>query len=529
MATVAGGSLALGVHWAAMRSGKELQPYVLTGSLFVMTAVATFSRFIPTMKAKFDYGVTIFILTYCLVSVSGYRADEVVYMAQQRLTTVAIGAFICFAVCTFVFPVWAGQELHLLVTRNMDKLAAAAEGCVEDYFSDPATTGARRTPSEKSGWYKLVLNAKANEDSLANLARWEPGHGRFGFRHPYGQYQKVGAAMRSCAYCIDALAACVGSESQTPAHVKKHLAGTCLALSRHLAAVLREASGSVTSMTRSGRLGRVVADMNAAAQDLRDELRCLATVLEEGEDESSEAEHELINAATPPLIEELPLFSAASLLLEVCARAEGVVGAVETLATTARFKKADHDEKAALDTEASVPVSTSNPVDAHVSQEIHVKIAGEQEKTETGQKANVSSGNAPRDQVGELIKVLMRRRSSKKWSRGDTKVSPKPPLDLAVTVPSPRNRAAMELAGQGPVGPSPRNRPVELAGHATAMPSPRNRAVELPGHAPVVPSPRIRSMDFASHGPAVPSPRNRSMDFAAHAPGQRSRSILGMA
>ncbi|KAM0830177.1 hypothetical protein ACQ4PT_066383 [Festuca glaucescens] len=198
----------LGVHWAAMRSGKELQPYVLTGSMFVMTSVATFSRFIPTMKAKFDYGVTVFILTYCLVSVSGYRADEVVYMAQQRLTTVAIGAFICFAVCAFVFPVWAGQELHILVARNMDKLAAAAEGCVEDYFSDPAdataTAGARRTLSEKSGWYKLVLNAKANEDSLANLARWEPGHGKFGFRHPYGQYQKVGAAMRCCAYCVDA-------------------------------------------------------------------------------------------------------------------------------------------------------------------------------------------------------------------------------------------------------------------------------------------------------------------------------------
>jgi hypothetical protein len=559
MATVAGGSLALGVHWAASRSGRELQPFVLTGCLFVMStfsycirtslyiilidrsteltlvragAVATFSRFIPTMKAKFDYGVTVFILTYCLVSVSGYRADEVVYLAQQRLTTIAIGAFICFAVCTFVFPVWAGLELHLLVARNIDKLAAAAEGCVEDYFSDhdAATTGtgARRTLSEKASRYKFVLNAKANEDSLANLAKWEPGHGKFRFRHPYGQYQKVGAAIRCCAYCIDALATCVGSEAQTPAHVKKHLVGTCLALSRHLAAVLREASGSVTSMTRSDRLGLVVADMNAAAQELRDELRRFATVLEERGEESLEAEHELINAATPPLIEALPLFSAASLLLEVCARAEGVVGAVETLATAAWFKKAEHDQKAALDTEASVPVPTSSPVDVDVSQEIHVKFAGEQERMETAQKARASSGNAPRDQVGELTKVLIRRRSSKKWARGDTKVSPKPPLEFTVTVPSPRNRA-MELAEHGPVGPSPRSRPVELAGHVTALPSPRTRAVELAGHAPVAPSPRNRTMDFASHGPVVPSPRNRSMDFAAHASSPRNRYILGMA
>uniref|UniRef100_A0A453S7W2 Aluminum-activated malate transporter 10 n=1 Tax=Aegilops tauschii subsp. strangulata TaxID=200361 RepID=A0A453S7W2_AEGTS len=463
-------------------------------------AVATFSRFIPTMKAKFDYGVTVFILTYCLVSVSGYRADEVVFMAQQRLTTIAIGAFICFAVCTFVFPVWAGQELHVLVARNMDKIAAAAEGCVEDYFCDPdADAGekpARRALSAKSNGYKQVLNAKASEDSLANLAKWEPGHGKFGFRHPYGQYQKVGAAMRCCAYCIDALAACVGSEAQTPAHVKKHLAGTCLALGRHLATVLREASGSVTSMTRSDRLGLVVADMNATAQELRDKLRCLATVLEEGEDEISEAEHEqnaVTELPTPPLIEALPLFSAASMLLEVCARAELVIGAVETLATTARFKKADHDEKAALDTEASVPaISMSNPIDAHVSQEIHVKVAGDQEKTETAQKASTSSGKAPRDQVGELIKVLMRRGSTKKWARGDTKVSPKPPQDFTVSVPCPRNRA-MELAGHGPVAPSPRNRPAELAGHALAVPTPRNRVVEIGGHAPVAPSPRNRS------------------------------------
>uniref|UniRef100_A0A453S7E3 Aluminum-activated malate transporter 10 n=1 Tax=Aegilops tauschii subsp. strangulata TaxID=200361 RepID=A0A453S7E3_AEGTS len=519
MATVAGGALALGAHWVASQSGKEFQPYVLTGSMFIMAAVATFSRFIPTMKAKFDYGVTVFILTYCLVSVSGYRADEVVFMAQQRLTTIAIGAFICFAVCTFVFPVWAGQELHVLVARNMDKIAAAAEGCVEDYFCDPdADAGekpARRALSAKSNGYKQVLNAKASEDSLANLAKWEPGHGKFGFRHPYGQYQKVGAAMRCCAYCIDALAACVGSEAQTPAHVKKHLAGTCLALGRHLATVLREASGSVTSMTRSDRLGLVVADMNATAQELRDKLRCLATVLEEGEDEISEAEHEqnaVTELPTPPLIEALPLFSAASMLLEVCARAELVIGAVETLATTARFKKADHDEKAALDTEASVPaISMSNPIDAHVSQEIHVKVAGDQEKTETAQKASTSSGKAPRDQVGELIKVLMRRGSTKKWARGDTKVSPKPPQDFTVSVPCPRNRA-MELAGHGPVAPSPRNRPAELAGHALAAPSPRNRSVDL-----------------ASHGGVVPSPRNRSMDFATHAPSPRNRSILGMA
>ncbi|KAF0915311.1 hypothetical protein E2562_035342 [Oryza meyeriana var. granulata] len=497
VATVTGGALALGGHWLADKSGDELEPFILTASLFVLAAAASFSRFIPTLKARFDYGVTIFILTYSLVAVSGYRVDTLVTMAQQRLTTIAIGAFICFAICTLVFPVWAGQELHVLVARNMDKLAAAVEACVDDYFS-VEHTGNAAALSGKARGYMAVLNAKASEDSLANLARWEPGHGKFGFRHPYGQYQKVGAAMRCCAYSVDALAACVGAGGQAPAHFKKHLAGACAALSQHCAAVLREASGSVTSMTRSGRLALVVGDMNTAAQDLRDELRCLAEILDEEEAASSEAEHE--HNTTPPLIEALPLFTAASLLLEICARAEGVVGAVDVLATTARFKKLNHNEQptTTLNTEAALPMPISNPIAAD---EAHTKATvAEQDKKEMAEQMTTSASTGqqePRDQVGQLVKLLMRRRSTKKWARGEPKVSPcpRPPLDFP---------------------------PV----HA---PSPRTRSTELAGHPPVAPSPRHRSMDLASHGPVLQSPRNRSMDFATHAPSPRNRSILGMA
>lgn len=43
----------------------------------------------------------------------------------------------------------------------------------------------------------------------ANFARWEPPHGRFRFRHPWKQYQKIGASLRSCAYCIETLTGCV--------------------------------------------------------------------------------------------------------------------------------------------------------------------------------------------------------------------------------------------------------------------------------------------------------------------------------
>lgn len=38
-----------------------------------------------------------------------------------------------------------------------------------------------------------------------NLARWEPAHGRFYFRHPWKEYHELGDLLRSYAYCIDSL------------------------------------------------------------------------------------------------------------------------------------------------------------------------------------------------------------------------------------------------------------------------------------------------------------------------------------
>lgn len=48
----------------------------------------------------------------------------------------------------------------------------------------------------------------------ANWARWEPGHGRFKFRHPWNQYLKIGALARQCAYEIATLQGYVCSDDQ---------------------------------------------------------------------------------------------------------------------------------------------------------------------------------------------------------------------------------------------------------------------------------------------------------------------------
>lgn len=85
-------------------------------------------RFFPKIKARYDYGMLIFILTFALVSVSGYRDDEVLELAQKRLCTVIIGGIVCFTVSIVVWPVWAGEGLHDLVALNMEKLGNFLEG-----------------------------------------------------------------------------------------------------------------------------------------------------------------------------------------------------------------------------------------------------------------------------------------------------------------------------------------------------------------------------------------------------------------
>ena len=96
--------------------------------LWHAAAASTFSRFFPGIKAKYDYGVLIFILTFSMISVSGYRVEKLLEMAHQRLSTILIGGATCIFVSIFVCPVWAGQDLHNLIASNIDKLANFLEG-----------------------------------------------------------------------------------------------------------------------------------------------------------------------------------------------------------------------------------------------------------------------------------------------------------------------------------------------------------------------------------------------------------------
>jgi len=112
--------------------------------------------------------------------------------------------------------------------------------------------------------------------------------------------------------------------------VKRLLRDVCTRVGARCARVLREASRSVATMTTSssGALDFAVADMNTAVQELQGDLRTLPSML----------------AETSSLMDTMPVFTVASLLVEISARVEGVVDAVDELATLASFKQVDDDD-----------------------------------------------------------------------------------------------------------------------------------------------------------------------------------------
>ncbi|KAJ0811242.1 putative aluminum-activated malate transporter [Helianthus annuus] len=364
-ATTLAGFLALGIHWIASHLGHEFEPYIMGISLFLLASATTFSRFIPIVKARFDYGCMIFILTYSLVSVSGYRVDNLLRVAHERLSTIIIGTCLCIITSMLIFPVWAGLELHLLIPRNMDKLAKSLDCCVADYFG----RGDEESKKNLQG-YKCVLNSKTSEEAMANFARWEPAHGRFNFRHPWKNYLKIGVSSRNCAYCIETLTSCLASKNKVPESIKKHLEAACMNLSTSSSNVVRELATVVSSMTRSAKINMAVEDMKSAVLELQNDLKSLPDLLIQTHEHKDENKVALSEMTIMPLIEIMPLVSFASLLIEMASRIEeNMVKTVEELAESAKFKKPE-DEVKPKHNQTSNKINASNDENITVLQRV---------------------------------------------------------------------------------------------------------------------------------------------------------------
>lgn len=75
----------------------------------------------------------IFILTFNLVAVSGFRGEDIIKLACERLSTIFMGIIISAFISLIIFPIWAGDELHLSLVSKFDKLALTVEGVFQQF------------------------------------------------------------------------------------------------------------------------------------------------------------------------------------------------------------------------------------------------------------------------------------------------------------------------------------------------------------------------------------------------------------
>ncbi|ESW34965.1 hypothetical protein PHAVU_001G195700 [Phaseolus vulgaris] len=316
-ATLLAGALGVGGQHLATTFGEREKPIVLGILVFILAAGATFFRFFPKIKARYDYGVVIFILTFCLVTVSGYRVEQLFELAHQRLSTILIGATACMVISIFICPVWAGEDLHKLVASNVEKLANYLEGFEVEYFH--CSEGKEKCEKSVLEGYKSILNSKASEESLANFARWEPGHGRFRLRHPWKQYLKIGVLTRECAYKIETLNNYLNPEIQTSLEFKCKVQEPCTKMISESNKALNVISSSVKTMTHPSAAKSHIENSKTAVEDLKFVL-------------------ETVSLEDADLLTIIPVATVASILEEITKSVEKIYESVSELSDLAYFK-----------------------------------------------------------------------------------------------------------------------------------------------------------------------------------------------
>ncbi|KAF3436312.1 hypothetical protein FNV43_RR23404 [Rhamnella rubrinervis] len=267
MGTILGGGLGCLAASLAQQVGGIGNSIIVSVFVFVFGAAATYSRMVPSIKKKYDYGAMIFILTFNLVVVSGLRAEEVMKLARERLSTIVMGFAVCVFISLLVFPMWASDELHDSIASNFQHLATSIEGCLEEYFRLVNDKEDQPTSSFISSC-KSVLNSKSKDESLANFAKWEPWHGKFGLYHPGEKYLKIGELLRELSSAILSLQDCLQSPKQASSSMRQLIREPCEAVGLSLALTLRELGESLMKMTRSQQEDLIAPKLKSMASEL---------------------------------------------------------------------------------------------------------------------------------------------------------------------------------------------------------------------------------------------------------------------